>query len=247
MKSLSDLIYGRQAVLEALRSGRTINKIIVASGIKEFSIEEILKMATQKKIVVKTESRQFLDRETENDNHQGILAYAAAHEYASFEAVLDEVGKMDSPILLILDGIEDPRNFGAILRTAEAAGVSGVIIPKHRACPLNATVAKTSAGALEYLPVCRVGNLSRTIERLKKERFWVVGTTMDADNEYYNSNLSGPLVIVIGSEGKGMSRVVGEKCDFNVRIPMLGQIDSLNASVAAAIIMYEAIRQRSGE
>ncbi len=232
---MSGQIEGRNPVLEALRSGRTINRILVAKGAREGSIREIVALARQQGIIVQEVARERLDAMARGRNHQGVIALAAAHRYWDLDEVLERV----------LDGIEDPQNLGSLLRTADAAGVHGVIIPERRAVGLTETVAKVSAGAVEYVPVARVTNIARTLDLLKEQGYWVVGTHQQAEQLYYEAGLTGPLAVVIGSEGRGMSRLVGEKCDFTVRLPMLGHVTSLNAAVAGAILLYEIRRQRS--
>ncbi len=240
-----DAVVGRNAVLELLKGGRDVNRLLVAEGSPAGSLAEILARARAQGVIVETVTRSRLDAIAAGYRHQGVLAYAAPVPYADLDELLDTAAAQDSPpFLLLLDGIEDPQNLGAILRTADAAGVSGVIIPKRRSCPLSAAVAKTSAGAVEYVPVARAANLVQTIGRLKERGYWVAGADMTGRAEYYEADLTGALALVIGGEGKGLSRLVKEKCDFLVRLPMMGRINSLNASVAAAVLMYEAVRQR---
>jgi len=242
----SDKLEGRNSVIEALRAGRTINKILIARGGREGSINQIIALAREKGIIVQEVDRSRLDNMSETRAHQGVIAFVAAKEYVDVDDILAAAeAKNEPPFIVILDEITDANNFGSILRTADAAGVHGVIIPKRRAVGLTAAVSKSSAGAVEYVPVARVTNISQTIDYLKKKYIWVVGTDVTADKPYYMSDLKGPIALVIGSEGEGMSRLVREKCDFTVSIPMKGRISSLNASVAAAIVMYEIMKQRS--
>jgi len=242
----SDRLEGRNPVIEALKAGRTINKILIARGDREGSINHIIALAREKGIVVQEVDRSRLDNMSETRAHQGVIAFVAAKEYVDVDDILAAAeAKNEPPFIVILDEITDANNFGSILRTADAAGVHGVIIPKRRAIGLTAAVSKSSAGAVEYVPVARVTNISQTIDYLKKKYIWVVGTDASADKPFYMSDLKGPIALVIGSEGEGMSRLVREKCDFTVNIPMKGKISSLNASVAAAIVMYEIMKQRS--
>lgn len=233
-------------MLEALRSGRTIHRILVAKGAREGSIREIRALARSLGVVVQEVARERLDAMARGRNHQGVIALAAAHRYYDLDEVLERAAASgEDGLLLVLDGIEDPQNLGSLLRTADAAGVHGVIIPARRAAGLTETVAKVSAGAVEYVPVARVTNIARTLDVLKERGYWVVGTHQNAPELYYEARLTGPLAVVIGSEGRGMSRLVAEKCDFTVRLPMLGHVTSLNAAVAGAILLYEVRRQRS--
>ncbi len=236
---------GRNAVLEVLKSERDIEKIFVQKGNVEGTIKKIAAMAAQKGIVVQEAAKQKLDTISQTKNHQGVIAIVSEHEYVEVADILEAArNKGENPFLILLDSITDPHNFGAILRTAEAAGAHGVIIPKRRSVGLNATVGKTSAGAIEYVPVARVTNLVRTMEELKKEGIWIACADMKGD-DYFDAALDGPIALVIGSEGEGVSRLVREKCDFTVSIPMYGKISSLNASVAAGLMMYEVVRQRN--
>ncbi len=236
---------GRNAILEILRSGRDIEKIMVAKGNVEGTIKRIVAMASEKGVVIQEVSRQKLDEISQTKNHQGVIALVSAHNYVEVEDILAAAReKGEAPFVLLLDGITDPHNLGAILRTAECAGVHGVIIPKRRSVGLNATVGKTSAGAIEYMPVARVTNLVKTMEYLKKEGLWIACADMKG-LDYFDTDLKGPLALVIGSEGEGVSRLVQENCDFTVSIPMYGKISSLNASVAAGLLMYEVVRQRT--
>lgn len=240
-----DVLIGRNAVIEALRSERGINKILLAEGDREGSVKEILSLARERGIVVQSVNRSKLEAVAGGLRHQGVLAYVSPVAYAELEDILKRAEeKEEPPFLLLLDELEDPHNLGALLRTADAAGVHGILIPKRRSVPLNATVAKTSAGAVEYVPVARIGNISQTLRELKQRGMWVAGADMDGEQAYYEADLTGPLVLVVGSEGHGMSRLTREHCDFVVRMPMAGRINSLNASVAGSILMYEVMRQR---
>lgn len=235
---------GRNAILEVLRSGRDIEKIMVAKGNVEGTIKRIVAIAAEKGVVIQEVSRQKLDEISQTKNHQGVIALVSAHNYVEVEDILAAAReKGEDPFVLLLDGITDPHNLGAILRTAECVGVHGVVIPKRRSVGLNATVGKTSAGAVEYMPVARVTNLVQTMEYLKKQGIWIACADMQG-LDYFDTNLKGPLALVIGSEGDGVSRLVRENCDFTAAIPMYGKISSLNASVAAALLMYEVVRQR---
>lgn len=243
---LSDQIEGRNSVLELLESERDINKILIAKGERHGSINKIITIAKQRKIVIAEVERQKLNAISETNNHQGVIAIVPPFNYVEVEDILNEAkAKNEDPFVLILDGIEDPHNLGSIIRTAETAGVHGVIIPKRRAASVNATVSKSSAGAVEHVKIARVNNINETIKYLKEEGLWICGTDGDAKDYYYNQNLKGPMAIVIGSEGFGMSRLVKENCDFLVKIPMKGKITSLNASVSAGIVIYETLKQRN--
>jgi 23S rRNA (guanosine2251-2'-O)-methyltransferase len=240
-------LVGRNPVIEALRAGRPINKIMLARTASPVSLKEIVALARKQKVLLQYVERKQLDLLTGGEVHQGVVALAAAKEYSDWEEVLAKtVGKGETPLFLMLDGIEDPHNLGAILRTADAAGVHCVIIPKHRAVPLTSGVAKASAGAIEYVPVSRVTNIAQTIKKLKEKGFWIAGTDQDAKEDYFNTDLKGPLVVVLGSEGKGLGKLVSDKCDFLLKIPMQGRINSLNVSIAASVILYEIVRQRRG-
>jgi len=241
----SDILEGRNPVLEALKAGRTINKILIAKGEREGSIRQISAVAKEMGITIQEVDRRNLDNISITRSHQGVIAYVSVKEYVEVDDILKAAEKSNKPpFILILDEINDAHNLGSILRTADAVGVHGVIIPKRRAVGLTSVVAKASAGAIEYVPVARVTNIAQTIDYLKKNNIWVIGTDQTGDNEFYKSDLKGPVALVIGSEGEGMGRLVREKCDFIVRIPMMGNISSLNASVAAAVIMYEILKQR---
>lgn len=237
-------IEGRNAVVEAFRSGRTIDKLFVLKGCQDGPVQTIVREAKKRDTLLEFVDKERLNRLSVTGKHQGVIAYAAAYEYAEVEdmlALAKERG--EAPFLILLDNIEDPHNLGAIIRTANLAGAHGVIIPKRRAVGLTATVAKTSAGALNYTKVAKVTNLVRTMEELKEQGLWFVCADMDGQT-MYEADLKGPIGLVIGSEGEGVGRLVKESCDFTVGIPMKGQIDSLNASVAAGILAYEIVRQR---
>ena len=239
-----DVIAGRNPVSEAIRSGRPIDKILVARGEKSGAVVGILAIAKDKGILVKEVDRTKLDYVSGNENHQGIVAFAAVREYSTVDDILAYAAEKDEPpFIVILDEIEDPHNLGAIIRTAECAGVHGVIIPKRRSVGLSYTVGKASAGAIEYMRVARVTNIAALIDDLKSKGVWVYGADMNG-TDYQKCNFSGACAIVIGNEGKGISRLVREKCDVIVSLPMKGQINSLNASVAAGIIMYSAMKDR---
>ena len=243
----SRIIEGRNAVLEAFRAGKTIDRLFVLDGCKDGPVQTIMREAKKHKdTVVSFVKKERLDQLSETGKHQGVIAYAASYEYAEVEDILAKAAaKNEDPFVIILDGIEDPHNLGAIIRTANLAGAHGVIIPKHRAVGLTATVAKASAGALNYTPVAKVTNIVKTIEELKDKGLWFACADMGG-TEMYKLNLKGPIGIVIGNEGSGVSRLVKENCDMIASIPMKGDIDSLNASVAAGVLMYEVVRQRMG-
>ena len=244
MRYKEQTIEGRNAVLEAFRSGKTIDKLYIQDGCQDGSINTIKREARRQDTIINYVSKERLDQLSETGKHQGVLAYAAAYKYAQVEDMLRAAEeKGEPPFLFLLDGIEDPHNLGAIIRTANLAGAHGVIIPKRRAAGLTATVAKTSAGALNYTPVAKVTNLSATIEELKERGLWFVCADMGGES-MYRLNLKGPIGLVIGNEGEGVSRLVKEKCDMVASIPMKGDIDSLNASVAAGVLAYEIVRQR---
>ena len=241
------IIEGRNAVIEALRSGETIDKIYLAKGETDKTLGHIASRAREKGIVVVEADRRKLDGMSRTHAHQGVIALAAMREYVTVQSLLDTAEeKGEAPLLVVCDEISDPHNLGAILRTAECAGAHGVIIPKRRSAGLTAVVAKTSAGAVSHLPVARVANLPSLLKRLKEEGLWIFGSAADGTTSLYAADLKGPAALVIGSEGSGMSRLVSETCDFLVRIPMRGKLNSLNASAAAAILLYEALRQRLG-
>jgi 23S rRNA (guanosine2251-2'-O)-methyltransferase len=242
-----EIVAGKHPVLEALRSGREINKIWVAEGAQKHTTAPIVAEAKQLGVIVQFADKRKLDTLAGDVAHQGVIAQVAPYRYYEVDELLEaakEKGEM--PFLLLLDEIEDPHNLGSILRTAECTGVHGVIIPKRRSASLTATVSKTSAGAAEYVRVARVTNLAQTIEQLKEKGVWVAGTDVSAEQDVYRTKFDMPLAIVIGNEGKGMGRLVREKCDFLVKLPMAGRLNSLNASVAAGVFMYEVLRQRRG-
>ena len=240
------VLEGRNALQEALKAGRQIDKVYLVEGNPDRSL---LRLAAQAKdagaVIIKTDRRK-LDQMSQTHAHQGVIAMAAAHEYATLEDLLARAEERgENPLLVVCDELEDPHNLGAILRTAECAGAHGVIIPKRRSVGLTAVVAKASAGAVEHLPVARVNNISAALQELKSHGVWVYGTAAEGNTPLWESDLQGPSAIVIGNEGTGMSRLVREQCDFTVSIPMKGQISSLNASAAAAILLYEAVRKRA--
>ncbi len=237
-------IEGRNAVLEALRAGRTVDKLFILDGCKDGPVMSIKREASKRGCIVKYVEKERLDQISQTGKHQGVIAYAAAYAYAEVEDILAKAKERgEAPFIFLLDNIEDPHNLGAIIRTANLAGAHGVIIPKNRAVGLTATVAKASAGAINYTPVAKVTNLGQTIEELKKEGMWFVCADMDGA-PMYSLDLKGPIGMVIGSEGNGVGRLIKEKCDFTAAIPMKGDIDSLNASVAAGVLAYEIVRQR---
>ncbi len=241
----SGQIEGRNAVLEALRAGRPIDKLLVAKGDEDATLGHIIHIARNAGVAVVDTDRRKLDEMSATGAHQGVIAVAAVKEYCTVEDILKYAEeKGEAPLIILCDEISDPHNLGAIIRTAECAGAHGVVIPRRRSAGLTATVAKTSAGAVEYLPVARVANLTNAIRELKDRSVWVYGTAADADVDLYGIDLTGPTAIVIGSEGAGMSRLVAERCDVRMSIPMAGRIESLNASVSAAVVLYEAVRQR---
>ncbi|MBQ2986607.1 MAG: 23S rRNA (guanosine(2251)-2'-O)-methyltransferase RlmB [Tyzzerella sp.] len=238
------VIEGRNAVIEAFRSGKPVDKLFVLDGCQDGPIRTIVREAKKHDTILKFVTKERLDQLSETKKHQGVIAYAAAYEYSEVEDIFVLAEKKgEDPFIILLDNIEDPHNLGAIIRTANLAGAHGVIIPKHRAVGLTATVAKTSAGALNYTPVAKVTNLAKTMEELKEKGLWFVCADMGGES-MYRLNLTGPIGLVIGNEGEGVSRLVKEKCDFIASIPMKGDIDSLNASVAAGVLAYEIVRQR---
>ena len=237
-------IEGRNAVMEAFRAGKTIDKLFVLDGCQDGPVRSIVREAKKRDTIIQFVAKERLDQMSETGKHQGVIAYAAAYHYAQVEEMLQAAEEEGvAPFLILLDGIEDPHNLGAIIRTANLSGAHGVIIPKHRAAGLTATVAKTSAGALNYTPVAKVTNLGKTMEELKEKGMWFVCADMGGES-MYQLDLRGPIGLVIGNEGSGVSRLVKEKCDFVASIPMKGDIDSLNASVAAGVLAYEIVRQR---
>lgn len=239
------LILGKNTVFEAIQSDRSINKIYIAEGIKRTSIQELLSLLKERKIITQFVPRKKLDQLTSNANHQGIVAVVASYDYIELEDLLIDIARKGSlPLLVLLDGLEDPHNLGSILRTADAVSLDGIIIPKRRAVGLTSTVAKTSVGAIEHVPVARVTNLAQTIDALKTAGYWIIGTDASANQNFSEADYKMPICLVIGSEGKGISKLIREKCDLMVGLPMKGHVNSLNASVAAAILMYEVYRQR---
>ena len=244
-KRFDDQIEGRNSVLELLESGKDINKIYVTRGEKHGSINKILAIAKERKIIVVEKDKRQMDEMAQEENYQGVIAIVPPFEYVEISDILEDAKeKNEDPFVLILDGIEDPHNLGSIIRTAETAGVHGIIIPKRRAASVNSTVNKASAGAVEHMRIARVTNISDSIDELKKAGLWICGTDINSEKYYYNQDLTGPLGIVIGNEGKGISEKVKKNCDFNVKIPMRGKVTSLNASVSTGIIVYEAVKQR---
>ena len=241
----NDQVEGRNAVLELLESDRDINKIFISDGEKHGSINKIIALAKEKKVIINEVSKAKLNQMSQTENNQGVIAIVPPFNYCEIEDILDLAkDRNEKSFVLILDGIEDPHNLGSIIRTAETAGVHGIIIPKRRAANVNSTVAKVSAGAVEYMKIARVNNISDAINTLKENDIWICGTDMNTDKYYYDEDFTGGIGIVIGSEGYGMSRLVKENCDFLVKIPMKGKITSLNASVSAGIVMYEVVKQR---
>ena len=239
------MIEGRNAVIEALRAGTPIDKIFLARGETDATLGHIASSAREKGIVVVEADRRKLDGMSRTHAHQGVIAMAAVREYATVDDILNAAReKGEPPLIVVCDELSDPHNLGAVIRTAECAGAHGVIIPKRRSAGLTAVVAKTSAGAVSYVPVARVPNLTALLKELKEEGIWVFGAAANGTTSLYQADFKGPAAIVIGSEGTGMSRLVEETCDFTVSIPMLGKINSLNASAAAAVLLYEAVRQR---
>lgn len=240
-----DQIEGRNSVLELLESGKDINKIYIAKGEKHGSINKIIAKAKENKVVIVEIEKEKLNKMAQTNNPQGVIAIVPPFDYASVDDILNEAkSKNEKVFILILDGIEDPHNLGSIIRTAETAGVHGIIIPKRRSAQVNSTVNKTSAGATNFMKIARVNNINETIEYLKNNDIWIYGTDGEAKEMYYDEDMTGNVAIVIGSEGFGMSRLVKENCDFLLKIPMKGKITSLNASVSAGIIMYEVVKQR---
>ena len=241
----ADQIEGRNSVLELLESGKDINKIFVTKGEKHGSIHKIIAKARERKIIIVEKDKRQMEEMAQTQNYQGVIAIVPPFEYCEIEDILNEAKKRkEEPFVLILDGIEDPHNLGSIIRTAETAGVHGIIIPKRRAAQVNSTVNKVSAGAVEHMKIARVNNINETIKYLKDEGLWVCGTDMNTNTYYYDQDFKMPIAIVIGSEGFGMSRLVKDNCDFLVKIPMKGKITSLNAAVSAGIVMYEVVEQR---
>ena len=243
--NFDDQVEGRNSVLELLESGKDINKIFITRGEKHGSINKIIAIAKEKRIIIVEKDKRQMDQIAQTENYQGVIAIVPPFEYCEIEDILQEAKKREEdPFILILDGIEDPHNLGSIIRTAETAGVHGIIIPKRRAAAVNSTVNKVSCGATEYMKIARVTNITDAITKLKENGLWICGTAVDAKNYYYNQDLTGPIGIVIGNEGKGMSEKVKNNCDFLVKIPMKGKVESLNASVSTGIIIYECVKQK---
>ena len=244
-KIFDDQVEGRNSVLELLESGKDINKIFITKGEKHGSINKIIAKAKENKIIIVEKERRKIEEMSQTQNCQGVIAIVPPFEYCEVEDILQYAkSKQEDVFILILDGIEDPHNLGSIIRTAETAGVHGIIIPKRRSASVNSTVNKVSAGAVEHMNIARVNNINETIKYLKDNGLWICGTDMNADKYYYEQDLKGPLGIIIGSEGFGMSRLVRENCDFILKIHLKGKITSLNAAVSAGIITYEAVKQK---
>lgn len=244
-KKFDDQVEGRNPVLELLESGRDINKIFVTRGEKHGSINKILAIAKERRIIVVEKDKKQMQEMAQEENYQGVIAIVPPFEYVEVEDILDVAKERnEDPFILILDGIEDPHNLGSIIRTAETAGVHGIIIPKRRAASVNSTVNKASAGAVEHMKIARVTNITDAIDKLKNAGLWICGTDVSTNKYYYNQDLTGPLGIVIGNEGNGISDKVKKNCDFLVKIPMKGKIESLNAAVSTGIVVYESVKQR---
>ena len=244
-KQYEDQVEGRNSVLELLESGKDINKIYITRGEKHGSINKIIAKARERKIIIVEKDKRQMQEIAQTENYQGVIAIVPPFEYCEIEDILEEAkSKNEDPFVLILDGIEDPHNLGSIIRTAETAGVHGIIIPKRRAVAVNSTVNKTSAGAVEHMKIARVNNISESINKLKEAGLWICGTDINTKTYYYDQDLTGPIGIVIGNEGQGISEKVKKNCDFLVKIPMKGKVTSLNASVSTGIIIYEALKQR---
>ena len=247
-KLFEDQVEGRNSVLELLESKKDINKIFIAKGEKHGSINKIIAIAKEQKVVIVEKDRRQLEEMSQTENCQGVIAIVPPYEYCEVEDIIKKAKEQqENPFIIILDGIEDPHNLGSIIRTAETAGVHGVIIPKRRAATVNSTVNKASAGAVEHMKIARVTNISDTIEELKRAGLWICGTDIETNKYYYNQDLKGPIGIVIGNEGKGISEKVKKNCDFIVKIPMNGKIESLNAAVSTGIVVYEVVKQRKLE
>ncbi|MCI9017067.1 MAG: 23S rRNA (guanosine(2251)-2'-O)-methyltransferase RlmB [Clostridia bacterium] len=245
IENYKDQVEGRNAVLELLEAQKNINKIYISKGERHGSINKIIELAKKNKIIITQLEKEKLYKMAKTSNCQGIIAIVPPFDYCEVYDIIQKAKeKKEEPFILILDGIEDPHNLGSIIRTAETAGVHGIIIPKRRAVAVNSTVNKVSVGATQYMKIARVNNINDTINNLKNEGIWICGTDISTDNCYYNQNLKGPIAIVIGNEGSGISRLVKENCDFLVKIPMQGKITSLNASVSTGIIVYETLKQR---
>lgn len=244
-KQYQDQVEGRNSVLELLESGKDINKIFVTKGERHGSINKIIAKAKERKVIVVEKDKRQMNEIAQTENYQGVIAIVPPFEYCEIEDILEEAReRKEEPFVLILDGIEDPHNLGSIIRTAETAGVHGVIIPKRRAAAVNSTVNKVSAGAVEHMKIARVTNITDAINQLKEEGLWICGTDINTETNYYQQDLKGPIGVVIGNEGNGISEKVKKNCDFLVKIPMKGKVTSLNASVSAGIIIYEIVEQR---
>ena len=244
-KRFDDQVEGRNSVIELLESDRDVNKILIAEGERHGSINKIIHMAKERKIIVNEISKAKLKQIAQTENNQGVIAIVPPFNYCEVEDILEEAKrKQEKPFIVILDGIEDPHNLGSIIRTAETAGVHGIIIPKRRAASVNATVSKVSSGAVEHMRIARVNNINETIQYLKENDVWIYGTDMQTEKYYYEEDYKGAVAIVIGNEGFGMNRLVKENCDILIKIPMKGKVTSLNASVSAGIVMYEIVKQR---
>ena len=244
--NFDDQVEGRNPVLELLESGKDINKIFITRGEKHGSINKIIAMAKERRIIIAEKDKRQMDEIAQTRNYQGVIAQVPPFAYCEVEDILENAkSKKEDPFVIILDGIEDPHNLGSIIRTAETAGVNGIIIPKRKAAAVNSTVNKVSCGAVEHMKIARVTNISDAIEKLKEEGLWICGTDINTEKYYYNQDLTGAIGIVIGNEGNGMSEKVKKKCDFLVKIPMKGKVTSLNASVSAGIIMYEVVEQKN--
>ena len=242
---MEDQVEGRNSVLELLESNKDINKIYITKGEKHGSINKIIAIANEKRVVIAEKDKRHMDEMSQTHNHQGVIAIVPPLDYCEVEDILDVAKQRnEEPFILILDGIEDPHNLGSIIRTAETAGIHGIIIPKRRAAQVNSTVNKASAGAVQHMKIARVTNIYDSIKKLKDVGLWICGTDINTETYYYNQDLTGPLAIVIGNEGKGISEKTRKNCDFLVKIPMKGKIESLNASVSTGIIVYEAVKQR---
>ena len=240
-----DQIEGRNAIIELLESKKDINKIYIAKGDRHGSINKIISMAKENKVIIVEKDRRQMDQMSQTQNHQGVIAIVPPFEYCEIEEILENAKeKQEDPLIIILDGIEDPHNLGSIIRTAETAGVHGIVIPKRRAVGVNSTVNKVSSGAVQHMKIARVTNVCDTIDKFKREGLWICGTDIDTQKYYYNQDLTGPIGIVIGNEGNGISEKVKKNCDFLVKIPMKGKVTSLNASVSTGIVIYEAVKQR---
>jgi 23S rRNA (guanosine2251-2'-O)-methyltransferase len=239
------LVYGKNPVLEALRAGREVKRLLVLGSARpEPRLEEILALARERSIEIEETERQRLEDVTHTDSHQGVVAYVGRRKYWEMTDLLAELAPAEASMLLVLDGIQDPQNLGSICRSAEAAGVAGLLLPKHRAAEITPAVAKASAGAVEHLRVAMVSSVAQALERLKQEGYWTIGLAGEADLDYDRARYQGRIALVVGSEGEGLHRLVRERCDELVRMPMLGRVTSLNAAVAASIVLYEAVRQR---